>query len=77
MANNNQGIDAELVLLDDIVQQVYGDNRKQQQRAYREQPSRFLAGLTAAIETKILNCNGKVPVITGRFFAIMDFNFGL
>lgn len=66
-SNMLQGIDAEIVLLDDIVQQVYGDSRSQQQRAYRQDPSQFLAGLTTAIEAKILQCNGKVPVITGTF----------
>lgn len=45
---------------------MYGDNRIQQQKAYRQDPSQFLAGLTTAIETEIMNCNGKVPVITGK-----------
>jgi hypothetical protein len=60
-----QGIGAEAVFLDDIVQQVYGENRRQQQQSYREHPSQFLTGLSRAIRVKIFDCKGKVPVLTG------------
>lgn len=63
--NTIQGIEAELVLLDDIVQDVYGENRRQQLQLYRQSPSRFLSGLSVAIERKIQNCDGRVPIITG------------
>ncbi len=61
-----KGVDAEMVVLDDIVQEAYSQKLRDQRTAYRQQPFNFLRGLSGPIKAKILACAGKVPVITGE-----------
>lgn len=66
------GVDAEVVLLDDIVQQTYGPSHRDQIKAYRRHPSEFLSALSTTIQIKISKCISKVPVITGFFGAMPE-----
>jgi aspartate kinase len=61
-----QGIVAEVVVLDDIVQAAYGRDRRDLARAYKANPSNFLRGLAVSISSRISSCSG-VPIITGSF----------
>jgi hypothetical protein len=58
-----------MVLLESIVEEVYGENRRQQQQLFRQSPFSFLAGLASAIEKRIQDCEGKVPIITGMNYS--------
>ena len=68
----SKGIEAEVVLLDDVVQQVYKSSRREQRSSFRRHPTQFLRGLCTAIESRIINCGQKVPVVTGFFGAMPD-----
>ena len=50
----------------DIVQEAYNQSVRDQELAYKQNPSRFLKGLTKFIEKRFLKCDGKVPVITDK-----------
>jgi aspartate kinase len=62
-----QGIPAETVILDEIVQGTYGRDHADILKAYKSHPSNFLRGLAGAIHDKVALCKGKLPVITGYF----------
>ncbi|KAH7110550.1 aspartate kinase [Dendryphion nanum] len=68
----SKGISASTVILDDIVQEAYGQEHQQLSRAFKKNPSQFLSGLLGAIENRISNCRGMVPVITGFFGSMPD-----
>lgn len=68
----SKGIEAEVVLLDNVVQQVYRSSLREQRLSFRRHPTRFLRALSAGIETRILKCGQKVPVVTGFFGAMPD-----
>ncbi|KAF2121239.1 aspartate kinase [Lophiotrema nucula] len=65
-----KNIPAEVVTLDDVVQEAYGREQQSLTRVYKTDPSNFLRGLTETIWRKIEACDGKVPVITGFFGAM-------
>jgi aspartate kinase len=68
----NKGIASEVVLLDDVVQQVHKTSVREQRAFFRRHPSRFLRSLAAGIETRILQCEDRVPIVTGFFGAMPD-----
>ncbi|KAF2499590.1 aspartate kinase [Lophium mytilinum] len=65
-------IDAEVVVLDDIVQKTYGSRQKELAAAFRRHPAEFLGGLAGAIRKKVNGCGERVPVITGFFGAMPE-----
>ncbi|KAF2809993.1 aspartate kinase [Mytilinidion resinicola] len=65
-------IDAEVVVLDDIVQKTYGSRQKELAAAFRRHPAKFLGGLAGAIRKKIDGCKERVPVVTGFFGAMPE-----
>ena len=62
----NQGVDAEVVILDDIVQEAYKKSVRDQKLEYHKHPSQFLRRLPPIIGNRVLKCKGRTPVITGE-----------
>lgn len=52
--------------MDDIVQDAYGRNVREQRTLFARHPFQFLRGLLPAIERRILQCGDRVPVVTGN-----------
>lgn len=66
-----KGLDAAVVILDDIVQHAYGDSPSHDlHQRFKDHPSAFLRGLTDAIALKIAASPAQIPVITGFFGAM-------
>ncbi len=66
LADISKGIDADIVILDDIVQEAFSKSVRDQRIAYDRHPSEFLRGLSKTIEKRIMDCGNRVPVITGK-----------
>ena len=62
----SKGVDADIVVLDDIVQEAFSKSVRDQRIVYERHPSEFLRGLSKTIEKRILDCGNRVPVITGK-----------
>ena len=67
-----QGIPAQAIILDDVVEQTYGLDPRSLRRAFKFHPARFLGGLGPAILQKIEQCKDTIPVITGFFGAMPE-----
>jgi aspartate kinase len=69
-----QGVEAEMLNLENIVEAAGECSERDRQLAYRQNPTAFLLGLRYALRETILNCSlpGKVPVITGFFGSTPD-----
>ncbi|KAH8723717.1 aspartate kinase [Phaeosphaeriaceae sp. PMI808] len=66
----SKGIPSMVVLLENIVEETYGDDHRQLTAMFKKHPGTFLRGLTDAIRRRIELSEGAVPVITGFFGAI-------
>ncbi|KAG0646564.1 Aspartate kinase [Hyphodiscus hymeniophilus] len=69
----NEGVEAELVSLHDIVAEAYGKDPYNQTRAYDDLGSQFFHALASIIGLRMKACGNAVPVITG-FFGSMPYS---
>lgn len=66
-----QGIDAQLISLNDIVAEAYGTDLYKQTTAYDSLGARFFHALANRIGERLEACENKVPVVTGRQIAMI------
>ncbi|CAO2654514.1 Nn.00g112470.m01.CDS01 [Neocucurbitaria sp. VM-36] len=66
----SKGIASKVVLLQDIVEETYGEDPRHLVEHFKNHPAAFLRGLTEAIARRIESCGGAVPIITGFFGAM-------
>ncbi|KAH7071840.1 aspartate kinase [Paraphoma chrysanthemicola] len=69
-ALKSKGIAARVVVLDDIVEEMYGDDQARTTDMFKRHPTAFLSGLTAIIAKRIKGCEKGIPIITGFFGAM-------
>ncbi|KAH7084123.1 aspartate kinase [Paraphoma chrysanthemicola] len=69
-ALNSKGIAARVVILDDIVEEMYGDDQARRADMFKRHPTAFLSGLTTIMAKRIKACEKGIPIITGFFGAM-------
>ena len=60
-------MDTQVIMLDDIVENVYPGDFNTQKSAYAELGPHFFDALAAEVGKRVDQCGGKVPVISGEY----------
>lgn len=61
----SKGIPAEVILLNDIIEQAYHDPEYGPEKAYEELGTHFFDAIAQCIGQRILECGERVPIVTG------------